>query len=106
MNSKIIGILIPLTLFSFTAIIAQEESKPKTEVASLSELQQLKAENFQLKVQLAQCSATVADRENRLKSVELSSEQLKLEKEFREQLHAKETDKFDWTNLSFTPITK
>lgn len=98
MNSKIIGILIPLTLFSASIIIAQE----KNDEPKLTEIQQLKAKVFQLEVQLAQCSATVNDRENRLKSIDLSSEQSKLEKEFREQLHAKETDKFDWTNLTFT----
>lgn len=70
---------------------------------SLSELQKLKAENLQLKYTLANCNATVNDRNNKLDSISLSAEQTKLEKEFRETLHAKETDKFDWTTLNFKP---
>lgn len=80
--------------------------------------QKLKAENLQLKIQLAQAKATIADREQRIRIYEialgqaisgdaqkdgaaLSAEQVKLVEEFRATLHAKADEVFDWDSLSF-----
>lgn len=80
--------------------------------------QKLRAENLQLKIQVAQLKATVADRDQRLRiyeialgsnlsadaqkeSASLSAEQVKLVEEFRAALHAKPDDVFDWEALAF-----
>lgn len=98
----IIGVtLLSIFVFSISYNVQAQENK---EEAKLTEIQKLKAENFQLKVQLAQARATIADRENRILSIELSNEQLVLEKEFRERLKPNEKDKFDWSSLSFKSI--
>lgn len=68
----------------------------------LNETQKLKAENFLLKVELAKARATVADRDNKLASIELTNEQQKLVEEFRKALKADEKDLFDWTTLTFS----
>lgn len=73
---------------------------------SLTELQKLKAENFQLKIQIAQLKATIQDKENKIASYELTAEQLKLIEEFRKQLDANEKDTFDWSCLCFKPVNK
>ena len=69
--------------------------------ADLTDMQKLQAENFQLKVQVAQLRATLADREGRLASVELSAQQAALVEEFRKTLKAEMTDVFDWATLRF-----
>lgn len=69
--------------------------------SNLSELNKLKAESFKLKTKLAQCQATVNDRENRILSYELSNEQAKLVEEFRKQMDPKKEYIFDWDSLSF-----
>lgn len=74
----------------------------QVKIEKLTEIQTLKADNFKLRVQLTQCNATLNDRNNKLDSINLTEEQKKLEQEFRETLHAKETDKFDWSTLSFS----
>jgi predicted nuclease with TOPRIM domain len=91
-----------LLVLIFSVIIIDNLSADKLE---LTELQKLKVENFQLKVSLTQCNATVSDRENRLKSIELTNEQSKLIEEFRKTLKADDKQEFDWTNLSFKPVT-
>lgn len=72
----------------------------------LSEVQHLKAENFQLRLQIAQLRATLADRENRLASVELSATQVALVEEFRRALRADKDEVFDWATLAFRKPTK
>lgn len=67
----------------------------------LTEVQKLKAENFQLKIQVAQLRVTVSDRETKLAQFELTIEQQKLVDEFRKQLNADEKDTFNWTTLKF-----
>lgn len=94
----IIGLL--LILISGFATLNQIVKAEVNE--QLTEVQKLKAENFQLRVQLAQCNATISDREARLKSAELTAEQQNLLNEFRIQLKANEKDTFDWTTLTFT----
>ena len=76
---------------------------PHNNNGQLTELQKLKAENFQLRVKLGQCSASLSDRENRLLSIELTNEQNNLVNEFRETLKASQDDKFDWACLCFKP---
>jgi hypothetical protein len=60
----------------------------------LTSEQKLKAENFQLKVQLAQCTTS-------LNNGSLTVEQQKLISEFREKLKAGPDDEFDWSTLTF-----
>lgn len=67
----------------------------------LNEHQKLKIENLKLKIAVAQLQATLADRESKLASVELSNEQSKLLVELRKQLGADEKDTFDWDKLVF-----
>lgn len=89
----IVGLLVTLAVSS----LAEER---------LSEVQRLKAENFQLKVQVAQLQATLADREARLRSIELSAVQAGLVEEFRHTLQADTDDVFDWRTLTFTTPEK
>lgn len=79
---------------------------PSVYAEELTELQKLKAENFQLKLQVAQLKATLADREIRLVQVDLTLEQTKLIEEFRKQLKADEKDNFNWSCLCFNKPAK
>jgi chemotaxis protein histidine kinase CheA len=74
------------------------------DTTSLSELQRLKAELLQAKIVIAQLRATLADREARLASIELTQEQEKLVEEFRRALNADPMSPFDWTTLTFRPV--
>lgn len=67
-------------LASFCNVVAQE--KPKT----LSELSILKAENFKLRTQLTQCRVDLLDRESRLMSQSLTSEQSQLKSDLSKEL--------------------
>lgn len=60
----------------------------------LTEVQKLKADNFQLKIQLGNCKLN-------LQSKEFVEEQGKLIEEFRKQLQANPTDLFDWSCYCF-----
>lgn len=71
----------------------------------LSEVQRLKAENFQLTIEVAQLKATLAERENRLLSIDLSLRQTALVDEFRATLKAAPTATFNWSTLTFTAQT-
>lgn len=75
-------------------------------VLALTAEQKLKAENFQLKVQIAQLTATVQDREQRLASMQLSAEQAALIEEFRAVLKPEKDATFDWRSLTFTAPPK
>jgi hypothetical protein len=90
---------------SFASSAQNQENKKEETKVELTEVQKLKAENFNLKVKIAQLNATLQDRENKLLSVELSNEQTKLLEEFRKQLKANEKQEFDWSTLSFKPLT-
>lgn len=91
-----IGILV--FVFTFVALMLAfgQEAIPK-----LTEVAQLKAELHEMRVRLAQCSATVADREARLASFELMAERTALEKEFRELLKPADGATFDWKTKVF-----
>lgn len=104
----LLGILVlPLLFTVLTPVYLKAqviESQPLVGIEKkpeLTELQKLKAENLKLKVALAQTQATLQDRENKLVSYELSSEQAKLVEEYRKQLNAKENEVFDWEKLVF-----
>jgi hypothetical protein len=86
--------------------LAQDKKTTETKVPELTELSKLKAENFQLKIQVTQCRVDVNDREAKLASVSLSSEQLKLIEEFRKELKADKEDEFDWQTLTFKKKAK
>ena len=72
----------------------------------LTSEQKLRAENFQLKVTIAQLRSQLQERDNKLASLELTTEQQKLLDEFRKQLNAKEDEVFDWNTLTFKPKSK
>ena len=91
---KLVIIVSCLILLNFIRLNSQE---------GLNEIQKLKAENFQLRIKLAQCNAEKQDKENKIQSIELTNEQNKLIEEFRNQLGAKAEEKFDWNCLCFTP---
>lgn len=65
----------------------------------LSEVTKLKIENLKLKTQVAQLQSNIA-------SCTLTVEQAKLLEVLRKELDAKETDTFDWNNLSFNSDKK
>ncbi len=89
-------LFVIFSILAFSPIHLSAEDKKE-----LSEVQKLKAENFQLRVQVAQLTATLQDRENRIKSAELTDEQSKLVEEFKKALKAKDNEVFDWPTLSF-----
>lgn len=60
----------------------------------LSEAQKLRADNLQLKIQLLSCRVKVSN-------TDLTDEQAKLLREFREALEAKQDDEFDWNEKVF-----
>lgn len=59
------------------------------------------AENFKLRVEIAQLRATVVDLEMRLLSHELTSEQKRLEAKFRAEEEVASSAAFDWDTLEF-----
>lgn len=75
--------------------------KEFTQVTELDEIRKLKAQVHLLEIKLGQCNASLVDRENRLLSVKLSSDQKNLEEEFRKFLGAESSDKFNWNTLKF-----
>lgn len=92
-----------LALVALCVVIITDSLSAQDDKTQLNELQKLKAENFQLKVKVASCNATLTDRENRLTSIELTNEQSKLVEEFRKSLNAQDTDTFDWSTFTFKP---
>lgn len=79
-------------------VVAQEKPVAAPPV-KLSEVSQLKAENFRLRTSLTQCRVDLIDRESQLATKNLTSEQSVLEQQFRKELNCKETDKFNWSTL-------
>lgn len=65
-------------------------------IPSLSELSQLKAENFKLKIQLSQCQVDLLSFKS---STDLTTLQSNLEQQFRKELHCDAKDKFNWALL-------
>lgn len=65
-------------------------------IPSLSELSQLKAENFKLKIQLSQCQVDLLSFKS---STDLTNYQASLEGSFKKELGCKTTDKFNWATL-------
>lgn len=68
---------VVLCVLSIT-LIAQDKKSLDNKPVELSEISKLKAENLQLKIQNTQCNVNLLDRESKLASFQLSSEQLKL----------------------------
>lgn len=95
-----------LCLVLLCAGLASAADAPSVVPTALTAEQKLKAENFQLRVQLAQLTATLHDRENRLRSVEMSAEQQTLIEEFRAVLKPEKDAQFDWRSLTFTAPPK
>ncbi len=75
-------------LLSTLTIFPQEEGKKLTEV------QNLKAENFLLKAQLTSCNS-------KLNEINLVNEQEKLIEEFRKQLGTSPEATWDWNTKTF-----
>lgn len=105
LNKHSIGIFSLLMFLTTTTIQVPNNKPPELPVneAKLSEVNQLKAELFKARTQLTQCRVDLLDRESRLASSNLTSEQSKLELEFRKDLKCKETDKFNWVTLKCEP---
>jgi hypothetical protein len=87
-----------LALFTTGFLTAQE--KPKADPV-LSDFQKLQAENFQLRVALAQAQAQIADRDAKLASFELTARQMTLVEEFRKTLGGSPSARFDWATMKF-----
>jgi len=85
-------------LIVISATVYSHVAKAQTGTA-LPALQQLKAENFKLKLELAKTKALLADREWRLSQVALSAEQTTLVQEFRRSLNFDESCTWDWESL-------
>lgn len=98
--------ILLLSLILSTPIFAQDKPKETPKEPELSELSKLKIENFQLKVALTQCRVDLTDRESKLASSNLSSEQLKLVEDLRAELKAGKDDKFNWETLKFEKVKK
>jgi len=81
----IIGFVLGLTT---NTILSQDN------INELNNEQKLKANNFQLKLQLSQCQLTVAQ-------FQLGKEQSELLMEFKKTLNGKDGEEFDWVNLRF-----
>ena len=77
-------------LILLLAAPAWAQDKDTSAEPKLSEVQVLRADLFKAKVEIAQLRATLADRESRLASLELSAEQAKLAAEFLATLKAPE----------------
>jgi hypothetical protein len=84
---------------------AQDGNAAKA-VPALTAEQQLKAENFRLKVEVAQLKATLADRESRLASAALSDEQVKLAAEFVAAMGGAPGDTWDWQTMTLKRAAK
>jgi hypothetical protein len=67
----------------------------------LSEIDQLKAENHQLKVQLLQTQEQLAALQIKLQTLALEQERGTLEDHFRQTLQPTADAVFDWTTFSF-----
>lgn len=87
--------ILALCIIANVAMSAQD--KPAT---PLSEVQQLKAQNFALKVQVAQLQANLADRESKLASLELTKEQAVLQTEFLAAAKAPAGSTWDWSKMA------
>lgn len=66
----------------------------------LTELQQAKADLFKAQVEIAQLRATLAERESRLASVELSAKQKALADEFLLSAQAPSGSTWDWAAMA------
>lgn len=103
-NDVWLGLLFWVAL---VALVAMTLSLRADEPSVLTELDVLKADNHLLRVQLAQCGATVADRETRLASATLSADQTRLEAEFRARLKPVAGAIFNWTTKQFdAPVSQ
>lgn len=80
---------ILLILITFTTLIVH------TQVGGLPELQRLKAENHQLKLQVAQCQVGIT-------KINLQNEEAQLIEEFRSIMKVEDKSKmFNWNTLTF-----
>lgn len=89
------------TCYALVCVLALAVGVSAKDAPALSEVDRLKAENFQLRVTVAQLTATVQDRERRLQEIALSAEQARLVDAFRVALKAKPDAVFDWQTLTF-----
>ena len=81
-------------------------AKPESSEPTLTELQKAKADILALKVQVAQLRATLADRENKLASYDLTKEQAALAEEFLKQTKAPKGWAWDWQKMApYDPAT-
>jgi hypothetical protein len=99
-SGRLVLVLIVLCIVS---IIGSRSVSVQDEKKELSEIQKLKAENFKLRVELAKAKALIADRDNKILSLELSNEQQKLLEEFKQALEPKDGTIFDWDKLAYAP---
>jgi hypothetical protein len=101
-SGRLVLVLIVLCIVSIigSRSVSVQESIPAKQ---LSEIQKLKAENFKLRVELAKAKALIADRDNKILSLELSNEQQKLLEEFKQALEPKDGTIFDWDKLAYAP---
>jgi hypothetical protein len=106
-NGRTTSLTLIALLSFFSITFAQSEKTPVLPTPALSELSTLKAENFKLKTQLAQCRVDLLDNQSKVLSTTLTTEQSSLEKEFRKELKCSETDKFNWNTLKCeAPVVK
>jgi hypothetical protein len=92
---------ISLFLLSLFAVTFAQDKPKVDKPVELSELSSLKAENFKLKAQFAQCQIDLIDRESKLASSVLTGQQSKLEVEFMNELGCDlKTQKFNWQTLA------
>jgi hypothetical protein len=73
------------------------------ETLELTPLQKARADLLQKDIRIAMLEATVADREARLMSLELSARETALVAEFKETLQADADARFDWARYAFMP---
>jgi hypothetical protein len=99
-SGRLVLVLIVLCIVS---TIGSRSVSVQDEKKELSEIQKLKAENFKLRVELAKAKALIADRDNKILSLELSNEQQKLLEEFKQALEPKDGTIFDWDKLAYLP---
>lgn len=96
---KLVIIVILLILCSNSYTFSQAKLE-------LTEIQKLKSDNYILRVKLTQCSVTVSDRDAKLASLILQSEQSSLVEEFRKQLNAEKNSTYDWDCHCFKSNSK
>jgi hypothetical protein len=102
------SVIIIVALSAQTSIPPKAGAEQKTTVSPstpplvpvLSELSKLKAENFQLRTQLTQCTVDRIGLTAQIQSSQLTSQQSILETAFKKELHCSDKDKFDWSNLT------